>query len=248
MADFLPRQPRPMITRNFESDFAAGVAHPHDEDAAFLKLGRIPVVGRVHLGDTRTEFRGVRRHPGDLVGRHGDHNVARLDPTPSCRHRKPLVVLAQLMHADSGSNRQLEPGCIGLQVIAHFVLGGESAGRPRKRHPRQAVVAPGGKQAERVPSGSPCVSDPLVGVKDHEGQLTLGEVVPDRETCLTAADDDRVDSLWLAQSHSPVPEAPSPAAPRLLGAPTVSFSCSRAGKRVRSPPSLPICARTDFAA
>jgi len=56
-----------MFTGHFEGDLTARVAYSDDEDAPFLKLGRIPVVGRVHLYDTRSKLRGKRGHPRDLV-------------------------------------------------------------------------------------------------------------------------------------------------------------------------------------
>jgi hypothetical protein len=74
-------------------------------------------------------------------------------------------------------------------------VGNESDG-PGKGVPGRRSV--GGEQAERVSAVPPGVSEPLVGVKDHEWEPTLSEVIPDREACLTAAYDYRFDVRWLA--------------------------------------------------
>ena len=67
--------------------------------------------------------------------------------------------------------------------------------RAGERHSRQGVVAGGREEAERVPPLAPGVADPLVGVEDQEGEVPLGEVVPDREACLSTAQDQGLDAL-----------------------------------------------------
>jgi hypothetical protein len=105
MTDLPSSQPGRVLARYFEGDLGPRVANPYDEDAAFLKLRRIPVGGRVHLGDIRPELGCVRRHPRDLVGPHGDDNIGRRDTTVSRRDHEPFFVPGKSKHSGSGSNR-----------------------------------------------------------------------------------------------------------------------------------------------
>src|SRR6266542_4580001 len=108
------------------------------------------------------------------------------------------AVPGQPVYLEAGSNREFEPRRVGLEVVGHLVLGGERVSRAGKGHSRQGGVAGGREEAERVPPLPPGVADPLVAVEDHERKIPLGEVVPDREACLPAAQYQGLDALWCS--------------------------------------------------
>jgi len=201
MAGFPPRQPCRMTGCHLEGDLGSRVARPDDEDSSISKLGRVPVFGRVQLEDGGIKLGCEHRHPGLLMGGHGHHHVVGLEPPLAGRHHERFLVrgaLGQPVHLDPGSHRQVEPRRVALEVVGHLVLGRERVGRAGEGHSVQTVVAGGGEQAKRVPTVPPGVADPLVGVQDHEGQPTPGQVIPDRESRLAAADDHRLETLGAA--------------------------------------------------
>src|SRR5262245_15748721 len=62
------------------------------------------------------------------------------------------------------------------------------------------------EQAKRIPTSAPCVADPFAGIQNDELHSALRQVVSDGETCLSAADDDRIDTLCRVHiCHRPSP-------------------------------------------
>jgi hypothetical protein len=161
------------------------------------ELGGVPIVAGVELEDARVELMPERRHPRDLVGCHGHDHVFSLEESLARLHHEAAPVSGQPVYPDAGSDRKLEPRCVGLEVVAHLVLGRERVTRPREGHSREGVVAGRREEPKRVPPLSPRVADPLVRLEDHEREAPLGEVVSDREASLATADDNGLDTLWF---------------------------------------------------
>ena len=115
-------------------------------------------------------------------------------------------------------------GRIGLEVVRHLILGGEGMWRARKRHTVEPVEPRRRKEPERVPSLTPGVADPLVGVEDDKAETSPGEVVTDRQAGLAATDDNGFDPLSIASRRSSEPPSvqrialPSSYARRLVAA------------------------------
>ena len=103
--------------------------------------------------------------------------------------------LESRVHLDAGSNRQIESGSVGLEVVGHLVLRGKRHGGRGEAPARQPVVSGRGEQAKRVPALAPGVTDSLVGVQDYERTALLLQVVADREACLATADDHGLEVL-----------------------------------------------------
>ena len=80
---------------------------------------------------------------------------------------------------------------------------GEGEGGGGKGEAVEAVVAGGGEEAEGIPAVAPRVADALIGVQDEEGEAATGEVVADGEAGLAAADDDGVETFWVAHFVAP---------------------------------------------
>src|SRR5262249_41183033 len=89
--------------------------------------------------------------------------------------------------------RQLKTRRVGLEILCHRVLGGESIPSSRKVHACQPVEACGGKEAQRIPAVAPGVADPLMRLEDDEVPSLLFQVVASRQTRLAGADDDGVE-------------------------------------------------------
>src|SRR5436190_23643061 len=67
--------------------------------------------------------------------------------------------------------------------------------RRRKREAVESREARGREQAQRIPATAPLVADSLAAVKDDERHAACLQVVADRESRLSGADDDRVDAF-----------------------------------------------------
>ena len=184
-----------MGARQLERDLGARVARPHDEDAAVPELRRVAVLAGVQLDDGRIELLRECRPPGSLPVGHRDHDVVGLEPPIAGGQDEPVAVLREPVDLDTGLHGELKPRGVGLQVVRHLVLRGERVARGGEGHPVKPVVAGGREQAQRVPSASPRIADPLVGVEDHEGEFATGQVVAGRETRLAAAHDHGLDAL-----------------------------------------------------
>ncbi len=163
------RQPGPVTSGHLQGDLSPRVGGADDEDAALPQLGRIPVFAGMQLHEARIELGGEGGKPGALVRARCHDDLVGLEPAVPSRHDVPVPLPGEPVHANAGSNREIESGRVGLQVVGDLVLGGEGPGGRGEGPARQPVVARGGEQAKRVPPLAPGVADPLVRVQDHEG-------------------------------------------------------------------------------
>jgi len=122
MAGFSAGQPGRVPCGDLGGDLGPRVARSYHQDDAVVELGGVAVAGGVELDDAGIKLVSERRHPGDLVGRHGDHHVVGLEPPVARRDHEPV-------YPDAGADRQLEACRVGLQVVGHLSLwGNEWAG------------------------------------------------------------------------------------------------------------------------
>jgi hypothetical protein len=198
------RQPGALLPGHLQGDLGPGVGGADDQDAALPQLGWIPILAGVQLEDARVELGGEGGDPGPLVGARCHHDMVGLKSVLPRRHDRPIPLPGQPIDAHAGSNREVEPGRIRLQVVGDLVLGGERPGRRGEGPAWQPVVARGGEQAQRVPPFAPGVADALVGVQDHEPPTSPGQVLADRQARLPAPDDHRLELLCAAGAIHPL--------------------------------------------
>ena len=99
------------------------------------QLGGVPIAAGVELEDARVELTPERRHPRDLMGCHGHYYVFSLEESLARLDYEVAPVSGQPVYPDAGSNRKLEPRRVGLEVVAHLVLGRERVTRTGKGIP-----------------------------------------------------------------------------------------------------------------
>src|SRR5205823_1640548 len=189
-------EPGSVSLGHLHRDIGSRVSGPDQENASGTELGGIAVFAGVHLHDPRVELGsegGDRRRPVEAGGH--DH-VLGLVPVLAAFDDVAVAVLGEPVDGHPGTNRKLEARRIGLEVVGGLARGRIRPAGRRERPARQAVVARGREQAERVPSTRPPrAADPLARVEDHERAAAPLQVVADREAGLAAADDDRVELL-----------------------------------------------------
>src|SRR5215216_2467805 len=158
----------------------------------------------MQLHDTRIECPGERRYPLALVRGHGHHHVLGLELALSRRDTKSPVFLPEPVHLDPSPHGQVEMCRVGLKVPRHLILGGKRVGTLRVGHACEPVIPSRSEKAERVPAVSPGVTNSFVSLEDHEGQPTACQMVTRREARLASADDEGLDTLWLAHPFTRV--------------------------------------------
>jgi hypothetical protein len=77
----------------------------------------------------RVELGGEGGDPGPLVGARCHHDVVGLKAVLPGRHDVPVLLPGEPIHAHAGSNREIEPGRVGLQIVRRLTAGT----RPRRR-------------------------------------------------------------------------------------------------------------------
>src|SRR5919107_352150 len=184
-----------MRSGHLESDLRSRVARSNHQNGAFLELRRAAVLARMDLHDARKELAGEGGDLRDLIGARRDDHAFRFETAVAGCNYEPIPLPGESVHLDAGTNGELESGGVGLEIVGHLVLRGEREGGGGEAPALQSVIAGRGEQAERVPAIAPGVTDPLVGVEDHEGQAPLCQVVSSGETCLTTTDDHRIETL-----------------------------------------------------
>ncbi len=184
-----------MTTRSFDRDLGSRVACADDEDATVPKLGRIPVLGGMHLDDGRIELGCEGRDPGALIDARRHHHVGGLEPVVASRHDVSVALFGEAVHANPRSNGETESRRVGLEVVGHLVLRRERSGRSGKGPPRETVIPSLSEYSKGVPPFAPGIADPLARIQDHERSIPLRQVVPHGETGLPATDDDRLEPL-----------------------------------------------------
>src|SRR5215216_1686180 len=186
-----------MRSGHLEGDLRSRVACANHQNGAFLELRWVAVLARMELHNARTELVGEGGELWDLVGARRDDHVSRFETAVAGRNYEAIPFSEESVHLDAGTNRQIESGGVGLQIVGHLVLRGERQGGGGEAPALQPVVTGRCEQAKRVPALAPGVTDPPVGVQDHEGQAPLCQMVADREACLTTTDDHRIETLYV---------------------------------------------------
>ena len=157
----------------------------------------------MQLDDARIELRGEGGRPRALEVGHRHHHLLGLDGSGAGVTTKRAPFLKRRSNGHARADRQREARGVGLKIVGHLVLGGEAVRRRGERHADQAVEAGRGEQAQRIPALPPGVSDPRVGVQDHEAQPVPGQVVAHREAGLTGADHHRRDLFDVCHPMHP---------------------------------------------
>ena len=190
-----------MLLDDFDGDLGARVPGSDDEHRPFLEPRGVLVLAGVELDDVWVELIGECGHPGDLVASHRYNDIVSLEaPVPRLDHEAGAVS-RQPVYTDAGPMGELEPCRIRGQIVGYLVLGGEHARRTGEGHTGQGVVAGSCEEVERVPAPAPGVADSLIRVQDQEGKLPPGEVVPDREACLSAPQNQRLHALCCGSTR-----------------------------------------------
>ncbi len=181
--------------RQFFCDLEAGVTPADDQDAAVGDVARPAVARAVHLEDLGRELPGnwgrarlVERAGGDddLIG----HNVP-----PVSLDQEGAVLVAQRRDGGVESNRKIEPRRVLLEVADHFIACRIAVGVSWKGESGKGVMAPGGKEDQRVPTAPPRRADAVSGFEDHEPAALTGEEVADRQAGLPGADHDDIETV-----------------------------------------------------
>src|SRR5205814_6831962 len=120
----------------------------------------------VQLNQARVKIASERRHARYLIICHRNDYVLRFETQISCTHDKPITILPKAIDFDPVSDRQTEALRIIRKVIGHLVLGWERAAEDRKTQSRKGPESRRVKQAERIPTVPPGVSNPFAGVED----------------------------------------------------------------------------------
>src|SRR5918994_2372092 len=149
----------------------------------------------MELHDARMEIVCEGWNLRDLVGARRDDHVFRFETAVAGCNDESISLPEESTHLDAGSNRQIESGSVGFEVVGHLVLGGKRHGGRGEAPARQPVVSGRGEQAKRVPALAPSVAGPLVGIQDYERATLLLQVVADREACLAATDNHSLEVL-----------------------------------------------------
>src|SRR5205823_10934485 len=88
--------------------------------------------------------------------------------------------------------RQLEGGCIRLEIGGDLISRRVAVLLGRKVHAWEAAVLRRGEQREGVPPGPPHVADLRGGIQDDESKAPLLQVIADGQASLAPADDHHV--------------------------------------------------------
>ena len=126
----------------FLCDLEAGVTAADDENGSLGNVARVPVARAVCLEQVRRELVADRRHARELEGTRGDDNLVGLDLPVLERDDEPSAVRIQRPHRALELDRQLEGGCVLLEIGDHFVARRVAVRVTREREAGEAVVAP----------------------------------------------------------------------------------------------------------
>lgn len=162
--------------------------------------GGIAVVQGVQLPDAGVERAGEVGNLGGPVHPGGQDDVVVAEgPRRRGRH-VGAGSTRQLLDRDPGTDRQPEPGGVGLQVVGHLVLGRQVRPAGRERHAGQRIVAGRREQAQRVPQVPPRIAHTGPGVEDEEAPTALPQAVPGGQPCPPATDDQGLDACSCRSS------------------------------------------------
>src|SRR2546430_13604110 len=113
-----------------------------------MKLSRVLLEARVHLGDIRRQLGCERWHLWRLTRPRRDHHICR---AKGSRASSRLELVSDPQHAVDGypcADREVEPRRVGSHVVRDLVLGWKRKPRRRKAHPGKAVVLGGCEDAQ----------------------------------------------------------------------------------------------------
>ena len=160
----------------------------------------------MELRDRRIEVAGEVRDARSVVGAGRDHDLLRLVVPVLCSDPEAVAVLRRAHAGDADAGPDGEPHARGvcLEVVGNLVLAGKRVRISRKRHARQVVEAAGREEPQPFPAGSPHITDPRSGIQDDEIASQLRQVVPHRQSGLSAADDHRLEPISLLHVRPPL--------------------------------------------
>src|SRR5829696_4103396 len=189
----LARADREMdLARSHEllGDLKPRVATADHEHPSRREPVRVAVLAAVELDDLRVQPARDRRDHRNLERAGGDHHLIRL-----VRPVLELDDVAVARLADGGDaavelDRQVARVLlqVGHDLVARRIVLGVAG----ERHARQAVVAHGREEDQRVPALAPRGGRGGGGFEDREVAPLFGEQVTDREAGLASPDDDDV--------------------------------------------------------
>ena len=99
----------------------------------------------------------------------------------------------EMVDAYAAANRQLKMTRVQFKIVRHLILSRERERRTRKFHSGQAVEHRRREQTERIPTAPPHLTDARTRVENDKRPSLAGQVIPDRQTGLPAANHDRVE-------------------------------------------------------
>jgi hypothetical protein len=114
-----------MQAGNLQSDLRSRVASANHQNGTFLKLRRPMVVAGMELHDAPMELLGEGGDLRDLVGARRHDHVLRFETPVAGRQDVAVILPGESVHLDAATNRQLESGRVGLQIVGHLVLRGK---------------------------------------------------------------------------------------------------------------------------
>ena len=115
------------------------------------------------------------------------------------RESRPALVPSHRGDLDAGTNRRPDRRRVCLEVVRDLLLGDERLRVTIELQTRKPVVPGGAVRDERVPaSRAPFLGDP-VAFEDEVRHAGVAQVLADRHSRLTAADDDH---LNLFDAHA----------------------------------------------
>ena len=159
----------------------------------------------MQLGDLGIELRGEGWNLRGVAGSRRDHHVVGREGGIAGLDQIAGTVSGDRVDLDPASHWERKPLRIGGHVIADLVLGREREAGRWEAHAWQPVELGRREHPQRVPPLPPGIAHAIVRVQDHKGPAEPGQVVPDRQTRLAAADDHRFESL-SASVHLVPPE------------------------------------------
>src|SRR5262249_49792477 len=132
-----------------------------------------------------------------LIRGHRDDDVFGFEGVVAGGDEIPVALSGQAVDLYAAADGKLESLCVRIEVIAHLVFRRKAVSGRRERHAVEAVELRPREEAERIPSHTPGVADSLVRVEDDKGKIAARQMVPDRQTSLSCADDYRLDALGV---------------------------------------------------
>src|SRR6202022_2662009 len=156
------------------------------------------VLGLVALQDVRAQILRERGHAWNLITGHRDDYVVGFELACAGFNQMPVAGARETIDASAASNGQLKSARVVFEVIRHLVFRWKRKRRSGEFRPDESVERGRRKQAKRIPPVAPGIAYAFTGVEDDERTTLVSQVVPDGESRLAAADDDRVECLARA--------------------------------------------------